>query len=210
MFRSSGQNIQLEGVLCLPAAVLLFVYQGEWKEQLSSTGFLRRESAQNTMHLKLSMCVTVCVHRSEEDSEGNRDICSEILQMKALERLTSTVSVCLKITQIQNLLIKSKKSIVLTSSLQQVQSELAAALARKTRKACKYELWIMILWRCYMMIQRSHQWWLHALWLVAVSEQDSETTETSHQEPRTPSEESSPVMHTSKDLHIRTYWRVSV
>lgn len=46
---------------------------------------------------------------SEEDSEGNRDICSEILQMKALERLTSTV-----------------------------QCELAAALARKTRKACKY------------------------------------------------------------------------
>ncbi|XP_078811512.1 rap guanine nucleotide exchange factor (GEF) 5a isoform X2 [Oryzias latipes] len=43
---------------------------------------------------------------SEEDSEGNRDICSEILQLKALERLTSTV-----------------------------QSELAAALARKTRKA---------------------------------------------------------------------------
>ncbi|KAM3596956.1 uncharacterized protein V6R79_023450 [Siganus canaliculatus] len=43
---------------------------------------------------------------SEEDSEGNRDICGEILQMKALERLTSTV-----------------------------QSELAAALARKTRKA---------------------------------------------------------------------------
>ncbi|KAM8767397.1 rap guanine nucleotide exchange factor 5 [Acanthopagrus schlegelii] len=69
---------------------------------------------------------------AEEDSEGNRDICSEILQMKALERLTSTV-----------------------------QSELAAALARKTRKA--------------------------------LSEQDSETTETSHQEPRTPSEESSPL-----------------
>lgn len=42
---------------------------------------------------------------SEEDSEGNRDICSEILQMKALERLTSTV-----------------------------QNELAAALARKARK----------------------------------------------------------------------------
>ncbi|XP_017281219.1 rap guanine nucleotide exchange factor 5 [Kryptolebias marmoratus] len=69
---------------------------------------------------------------SEEDSEGNRDICSEILQMKALERLTSTV-----------------------------QSELAAALARKTRKA--------------------------------LSEQDSETTETSHQESRTPSEKSSPL-----------------
>ncbi|KAG7245019.1 hypothetical protein INR49_023585 [Caranx melampygus] len=69
---------------------------------------------------------------SEEDSEGNRDICSEILQMKALERLTSTV-----------------------------QSELAAALARKTRKA--------------------------------LSEQDSETTETSQQDPRTPSEESSPL-----------------
>ncbi|XP_077446301.1 rap guanine nucleotide exchange factor (GEF) 5a [Stigmatopora argus] len=43
---------------------------------------------------------------SEEDSEGNRDVCSEILQMKALEMLTSTV-----------------------------QNELAAALARKTRKA---------------------------------------------------------------------------
>lgn len=36
--------------------------------------------------------------RSEEDSEGNRDICSEILQIKALERLTSTVSVCRKPT----------------------------------------------------------------------------------------------------------------
>ena len=35
--------------------------------------------------------------RSEEDSEGNRDMCSEILQMKALERLTSTVSVCIGI-----------------------------------------------------------------------------------------------------------------
>ncbi|KAM6974790.1 rap guanine nucleotide exchange factor 5 [Tautogolabrus adspersus] len=69
---------------------------------------------------------------SEEDSEGNRDICGEILQMKALERLTSTV-----------------------------QNELAAALARKTRKA--------------------------------LSEQDSEATETSQQEPRTPSEESSPL-----------------
>ncbi|XP_062265795.1 rap guanine nucleotide exchange factor 5 isoform X1 [Platichthys flesus] len=69
---------------------------------------------------------------SEEDSEGNRDICSEILQMKALERLTSTV-----------------------------QNELAAALARKTRKA--------------------------------LSEQDSETPETNQQEPRTPSEESSPL-----------------
>ncbi|CAL8362275.1 unnamed protein product, partial [Arctogadus glacialis] len=43
---------------------------------------------------------------SEEDSEGNRDICGEMLQMRALERLTSTV-----------------------------QNELAAALARKTRKA---------------------------------------------------------------------------
>ncbi|XP_028820555.1 rap guanine nucleotide exchange factor 5 isoform X2 [Denticeps clupeoides] len=42
----------------------------------------------------------------EEDMEGKRDICSEILQMKALERLTSTV-----------------------------QSELAAALARKARKS---------------------------------------------------------------------------
>nr|XP_054600650.1 rap guanine nucleotide exchange factor 5 [Nothobranchius furzeri] len=69
---------------------------------------------------------------SDEDSEGNRDICSEILQMKALERLTSTV-----------------------------QSELAAALARKTRKA--------------------------------LSEQGSETTETSHQKSGTPSEESSPL-----------------
>ncbi|KAM4597637.1 rap guanine nucleotide exchange factor 5-like, partial [Polymixia lowei] len=55
---------------------------------------------------------------SEEDSEGNRDICGEILQMRALERLTSTVQ---------------------------------------------------------------------------ISEQDSETRETAHQEPRTPSEESSPL-----------------
>ncbi|KAM8841463.1 rap guanine nucleotide exchange factor 5 [Spinachia spinachia] len=70
--------------------------------------------------------------QSEEDSEGNRDICSEMLQMKALERLTSTV-----------------------------QNELAAALARKTRKA--------------------------------LSEQDSESTETSQQEPQTPGEESSPL-----------------
>ncbi|XP_041867854.1 rap guanine nucleotide exchange factor 5 isoform X1 [Melanotaenia boesemani] len=69
---------------------------------------------------------------SEEDSEGNRDMCSEFLQMKALERLTSTV-----------------------------QSELAAALARKTRKA--------------------------------LSEQDSETTETGDQGSCTPSEESSPL-----------------
>lgn len=36
------------------------------------------------------LVLTTCC-RSEEDSEGNRDICSEILQMKALERLTSTV-----------------------------------------------------------------------------------------------------------------------
>ncbi|KAL6460477.1 hypothetical protein MHYP_G00304430 [Metynnis hypsauchen] len=46
----------------------------------------------------------------EEDPEGKRDICSEILQMKALERLTSTV-----------------------------QNELAAALARKARKSMSEE-----------------------------------------------------------------------
>ncbi|KAM6959559.1 rap guanine nucleotide exchange factor 5 [Aplochiton taeniatus] len=69
---------------------------------------------------------------SEEDAEGNRDICAEILQMRALERLTSTV-----------------------------QNELAAALARKTRKA--------------------------------LSEQDSETSDTAQQEPRTPSGENSPL-----------------
>lgn len=58
---------------------------------------------QNMMHVSSCnslncVCVCVCVSiysRSEEDSEGNRDICSEILQMKALERLTSTVSVCM-------------------------------------------------------------------------------------------------------------------
>lgn len=47
--------------------------------------------------LLLFLFIPLCIHlfvccRSEEDSEGNRDICSEILQMKALERLTSTVS----------------------------------------------------------------------------------------------------------------------
>ncbi|XP_054618799.1 rap guanine nucleotide exchange factor 5 isoform X2 [Dunckerocampus dactyliophorus] len=68
---------------------------------------------------------------SEEDSEGNRDVCSEILQMKALERLTSTV-----------------------------QNELAAALARKTRKA--------------------------------LSEEDSDMTETRQQAIRSPSAETSP------------------
>lgn len=141
MFRSSGQNIQLRSSfvsagcsssLCIPGGV-------KGAAELDRFPPERVGSEYNALKA-LCVCVTVCLHRSEEDSEGNRDICSEILQMKALERLTSTVSVCLKITQIQNLLIKSKKSIVLTSSLQQVQSELAAALARKTRKACKYEL----------------------------------------------------------------------
>lgn len=143
MFRSSGQNIQLEGVLCLPAAVLLFVYQGEWKEQLSSTGFLRRESAQNTMHLKLSVCVTVCVHRSEEDSEGNRDICSEILQMKALERLTSTVSVCLKITQIQNLLTSQKNLLFWRRLSNRCKVSWRLLLPERLAKlvSMNYELW---------------------------------------------------------------------
>lgn len=47
------------------------------------------------MHLSVNndSFVFTCVFcRSDEDSEGNRDICSEMLQMKALERLTSTVS----------------------------------------------------------------------------------------------------------------------
>ncbi|KAI4900352.1 hypothetical protein NFI96_005872 [Prochilodus magdalenae] len=50
------------------------------------------------------------IQSPEEDPEGKRDICSEILQMKALERLTSTV-----------------------------QNELAAALARKARKSMSEE-----------------------------------------------------------------------
>lgn len=45
------------------------------------------------LYLLIHLCIYLFVCcRSEEDSEGNRDICSEILQMKALERLTSTVS----------------------------------------------------------------------------------------------------------------------
>lgn len=45
------------------------------------------------IYLLIRSCIYLFVCcRSEEDSEGNRDICSEILQMKALERLTSTVS----------------------------------------------------------------------------------------------------------------------
>lgn len=45
------------------------------------------------IYLLICLCIYLFVCcRSEEDSEGNRDICSEILQMKALERLTSTVS----------------------------------------------------------------------------------------------------------------------
>lgn len=109
MFRSSGQNIQLRrsfvsagcsSSLCIPGGV-------KGAAELDRFPPERVGSEYNALKA-LCVCVTVCVHRSEEDSEGNRDICSEILQMKALERLTSTVSVCLKITQIQNLLTSQK------------------------------------------------------------------------------------------------------
>lgn len=60
------------------------------------------------MHLSLeNKTVCLCVFpRSEEDSEGNRDICSEILQMKALERLTSTVSVCNTVVLYNNIILE--------------------------------------------------------------------------------------------------------
>ncbi|XP_017556999.2 rap guanine nucleotide exchange factor 5 isoform X1 [Pygocentrus nattereri] len=68
---------------------------------------------QNGVRLLLQLVPYVqfrVVSPPEEDPEGKRDICSEILQMKALERLTSTV-----------------------------QNELAAALARKARKSMSEE-----------------------------------------------------------------------
>lgn len=103
---------------------------------------------------------------------------------------------------------------------QQVQSELAAALARKTRKACKCIVSTTSSvkeypWCDFFLQDETTEWQRHAvsekalmsscLWLVAVSEQDSETTESSHQEPSTPSEERSPVTHTQISTH--THYR---
>ncbi|KAG9278967.1 rap guanine nucleotide exchange factor 5 isoform X1 [Astyanax mexicanus] len=75
--------------------------------------FRSEEEWQNGVRLLLQLVPYVqfrVVSPPEEDPEGKRDICSEILQMKALERLTSTV-----------------------------QNELAAALARKARKSMSEE-----------------------------------------------------------------------
>ncbi|XP_050992290.1 rap guanine nucleotide exchange factor 5 [Labeo rohita] len=71
--------------------------------------FRNEEEWQNGVRLLLQLVPYVqfrVVSPPEEDPERKRDICSEILQMKALERLTSTV-----------------------------QNELAAALARKAKKS---------------------------------------------------------------------------
>ncbi|XP_026785610.1 rap guanine nucleotide exchange factor 5 isoform X1 [Pangasianodon hypophthalmus] len=71
--------------------------------------FRSEEEWQNGVRLLMQLVPYVqfrVVSPPEEDPEGKRDICGEILQMKALERLTSTV-----------------------------QNELAAALARKARKS---------------------------------------------------------------------------
>ncbi|GAA6086354.1 rap guanine nucleotide exchange factor 5 isoform X1 [Tachysurus ichikawai] len=71
--------------------------------------FRSEEEWQNGVRLLTQLVPYVqfrVVSPPEEDPEGKRDICGEILQMKALERLTSTV-----------------------------QNELAAALARKARKS---------------------------------------------------------------------------
>ncbi|XP_062871178.1 rap guanine nucleotide exchange factor 5 isoform X1 [Trichomycterus rosablanca] len=71
--------------------------------------FRSEEEWQNGVRLLMQIVPYVqfrVVSPPEEDPEGKRDICGEILQMKALERLTSTV-----------------------------QNELAAALARKARKS---------------------------------------------------------------------------
>ncbi|CAB1350645.1 unnamed protein product, partial [Coregonus sp. 'balchen'] len=69
---------------------------------------LEKESWPEAVRLLLQLVPYVQFRTgSEEDSEGNRDVCGDsFLQMKALDRLTSTV-----------------------------QNELAAALARKARKA---------------------------------------------------------------------------
>ncbi|KAK7139514.1 hypothetical protein R3I93_016600 [Phoxinus phoxinus] len=71
--------------------------------------FRNEEEWQNGVRLLLQLVPYVqfrVVSPPEEDPDRKRDICSEILQMKALERLTSTV-----------------------------QNELAAALARKAKKS---------------------------------------------------------------------------
>uniref|UniRef100_A0AAQ4QE53 DEP domain-containing protein n=1 Tax=Gasterosteus aculeatus aculeatus TaxID=481459 RepID=A0AAQ4QE53_GASAC len=119
MFSDSNSYYQFSFEECDSASCDFRSNEGEWPEAVR-------------LLLQLAPYIHLTMKRCPEDSEGNRDICSEMLQMKALERLTSTV-----------------------------QNELAAALARKTRKS----------------------------------------TDTSQQEPQTPSEESSPVIHTHTHTH---------
>uniref|UniRef100_A0A8C3AWV6 DEP domain-containing protein n=1 Tax=Cyclopterus lumpus TaxID=8103 RepID=A0A8C3AWV6_CYCLU len=95
MFSDSNSYYQFSFEECDSASCDFRSNEGEWPEAVR-------------LLLQLAPYIHLTMKRCPEDSEGNRDICSEILQMKALERLTSTV-----------------------------QCELAAALARKTRKACK-------------------------------------------------------------------------
>ncbi|XP_053348579.1 rap guanine nucleotide exchange factor 5 [Clarias gariepinus] len=85
-------------------------YQFSFEEcEAQGCEFRSEEEWQNGVRLLMQLVPYVqfrVVSPPEEDPEGKRDICGEILQMKALERLTSTV-----------------------------QNELAAALARKARKS---------------------------------------------------------------------------
>ncbi|XP_076866038.1 rap guanine nucleotide exchange factor (GEF) 5a isoform X2 [Brachyhypopomus gauderio] len=89
-------------------------YQFSFEEcEADACEFRSEDEWHNGVRLLLQLVPYVqfrVVSPPEEDPEGKRDICSEILQMKALERLTSTV-----------------------------QNELAAALARKARKSMSEE-----------------------------------------------------------------------
>lgn len=61
MFRSSGQNIQLRSSFVSAGCSSSLCIPGGVKGAAELDRFLQRESAQNTMHLKLSVCVWLCV-----------------------------------------------------------------------------------------------------------------------------------------------------
>uniref|UniRef100_A0A3B4BHJ4 DEP domain-containing protein n=1 Tax=Periophthalmus magnuspinnatus TaxID=409849 RepID=A0A3B4BHJ4_9GOBI len=67
-------------------------YQFSFEECDSSSCEFRSNEAEWPEAVRLLLQLAPYVQFRSGDSEGNRDICGEILQMKALERLTSTVS----------------------------------------------------------------------------------------------------------------------
>ncbi|XP_035381295.1 rap guanine nucleotide exchange factor 5 isoform X3 [Electrophorus electricus] len=132
-------------------------YQFSFEEcEAEGCEFRAEEEWHNGVRLLLQLVPYVqfrVVSPPEEDPEGKRDICSEILQMKALERLTSTQecngSNRSRPRRPEGLISKTwmavwEKTAVLhetgaTLGLFRVQNELAAALARKARKSMSEE-----------------------------------------------------------------------